>query len=134
MNEYDCTCDGGGSIEHMHDDDRCTGGHSTGCFPPEPSPDQVRRPKWMKSGLTEEQEQKIYKILGDTKSSDYAWVLQQIEDKILPDIKSEIALEIANSESLMWLMVGANHPEAHLAALRPAYQAYREAGGGYGQR
>lgn len=27
-----CTCDGGGSIQHGHDDNSCTGGHSPSCF------------------------------------------------------------------------------------------------------
>lgn len=42
---------------------------------------------------------------------------------------AEIALEVMQSESMMWLMVGANHPESHLDALRDAWDAYVAAGG-----
>jgi hypothetical protein len=35
----------------------------------------------------------------------------------------------------MWLMAGANHPEAHLSALRPAYDKWTAAGGkSYGKK
>ena len=40
--------------------------------------------------------------------------------------------QFCDSEALMWLMAGANHPELHLEALRPIYNEYRETGGGYG--
>ena len=39
---------------------------------------------------------------------------------------------ICNSESFMWLMVGSNHSEIQLDALRPAWAAFRVAGGGWG--
>lgn len=48
--------------------------------------------------------------------------------------RSRIAKSICDSEAFMWLMVGANHPEAHLMALREAWKAYTDAGGGYGKR
>lgn len=40
-----------------------------------------------------------------------------------------IADSMIGSEPFMWLMVGANHPEAHLETLRKAYAAWLEAGG-----
>jgi hypothetical protein len=40
-----------------------------------------------------------------------------------------IALEMIESEQFTWLMVGSNHVEANLKALRPAYEAWKEAGG-----
>lgn len=40
-----------------------------------------------------------------------------------------IALEIVESEPFTWLMVGSNHVESNLQALKPAYQAWKEAGG-----
>lgn len=45
-----------------------------------------------------------------------------------------IARVICDSEPFMWLMVGANHPESHLEALRKAYAKYVAEGGGYGKR
>ena len=41
----------------------------------------------------------------------------------------EWALAIVQSEAFMWLMVGANHPEAHLSVLRGAWDQYRAVGG-----
>ena len=43
--------------------------------------------------------------------------------------KNKIADEILSSESFMWLMVSANHPEAHCDNLRDAWNAWIEAGG-----
>jgi hypothetical protein len=45
--------------------------------------------------------------------------------------KEEIANEILGSESFMWLMAGSNHVESHLEAIRPAYAAWKAAGGLY---
>lgn len=42
----------------------------------------------------------------------------------------EIAVAVMESEQMMWLMVGSNHPESHLNALREAWKQYKEAGGG----
>jgi len=41
---------------------------------------------------------------------------------------------ICNSESFMWLMVGSNHLESQLNALRPAWVEYRNVGGGWGTK
>lgn len=46
--------------------------------------------------------------------------------------RDALARAIADSEAFMWLMVGANHPEAHLDPLRRAYQSYTSLDGGYG--
>ena len=43
--------------------------------------------------------------------------------------RNRIANGIMASESFMWLMVGANHPESHCANLRNAFKAWRDAGG-----
>jgi hypothetical protein len=43
--------------------------------------------------------------------------------------RDAIAEEILSSEEFTWLMVGANHPQIHLNALKPAYAAWRERGG-----
>jgi len=40
---------------------------------------------------------------------------------------------ICNSEPFMWLMVGSNHTENQLNALRPAWTTLLDAGGGWGQ-
>jgi len=40
---------------------------------------------------------------------------------------------ICNSEPFMWLMVGSNHIENQLNALRPAWTTLLDAGGGWGQ-
>jgi DNA polymerase IIIc chi subunit len=48
------------------------------------------------------------------------------------DERDDLARAICNSEAFMWLMVGANHPEAHRMALRDAWRAYSQAGGGWG--
>ncbi len=40
--------------------------------------------------------------------------------------KEELAKQIVESDAFMWLMAGANHPESHLNALRPAYREYKE--------
>jgi hypothetical protein len=45
--------------------------------------------------------------------------------------KTRIAVEILESEPFAWLMVGSNHTETQLAALRPAWAAYVRLGGGY---
>jgi hypothetical protein len=51
------------------------------------------------------------------------------------DERNSLANAILGSESFMWLMAGANHPEAHLSALRPAYDNWVAAGGkSYGKR
>lgn len=54
------------------------------------------------------------------------------EDDRKPE-RDKIARAIADSEALMWLMVGANHPDAHLNTLRGAYAAYTDVDGGYGR-
>lgn len=46
----------------------------------------------------------------------------------------KIARAICDSEPFMWLMVGSNHVESQIAALREAWNAYLKAGGGYGNR
>ena len=43
--------------------------------------------------------------------------------------REQIAGAILGSESFMWLMSGSNHVETHLEALRPAWDAWIEAGG-----
>lgn len=43
--------------------------------------------------------------------------------------KYEIADEIISSEQFMWLMTGSNHVDSNLEALRPAFNAWRKAGG-----
>lgn len=43
--------------------------------------------------------------------------------------RDAIAEEILSSEEFTWLMVGANHPQIHLNALKPAWTAWRERGG-----
>jgi hypothetical protein len=43
--------------------------------------------------------------------------------------RDAIAEEILSSEEFTWLMVGANHPQIHLNALKPAWAAWRERGG-----
>jgi hypothetical protein len=43
--------------------------------------------------------------------------------------RNRIANGIMASESFMWLMVGANHPESHCANLRDAFKAWRDNGG-----
>lgn len=45
------------------------------------------------------------------------------------DERNRLANAVLGSESFMWLMAGANHPEAHLSALRPAYDKWQAAGG-----
>lgn len=42
-----------------------------------------------------------------------------------------LALSIVDSESFMWLMMGSNHPDLHIARLRELYMTYRNAGGGF---
>jgi hypothetical protein len=49
----------------------------------------------------------------------------------MSDQATEIGRDILDSEDFMWLMVGANHPEAHISSLRDAYMAYCSAGGGF---
>jgi len=48
--------------------------------------------------------------------------------------RNDIARQICDSEAFMWLMVGSNHQEAHLAALREGWRAYTAMGGGWGKR
>jgi hypothetical protein len=55
------------------------------------------------------------------------------EEELLAEERANIALAICNSEQFMWLMVGANHTESHLRALRPAFKRFTELGGGYGK-
>ncbi len=43
--------------------------------------------------------------------------------------RNRIANGIMASESFMWLMVCANHPESHCANLRDAFKAWRDNGG-----
>lgn len=43
--------------------------------------------------------------------------------------REQIADAILGSESFLWLMSGPNHVEAHLEVLRPAWEAWLEAGG-----
>lgn len=51
------------------------------------------------------------------------------------DERNRLANAVLGSESFMWLMAGANHPEAHLSALRPAYDKWAAAGGkSYGKK
>lgn len=45
------------------------------------------------------------------------------------DERNRLANAVLGSESFMWLMAGANHPDAHLSALRPAYDKWLAAGG-----
>lgn len=40
-----------------------------------------------------------------------------------------IADDILGSESFLWLIVGANHPDTYIDALRPAFDAWKKAGG-----
>lgn len=40
-----------------------------------------------------------------------------------------IADEILGSESFLWLVVGSNHEDAHRDAIRPAFEAWKAAGG-----
>ena len=40
-----------------------------------------------------------------------------------------IAQHIIESEQFMWLMAGSNHTESQLQAIRPAYMAWKDAGG-----
>ena len=48
---------------------------------------------------------------------------------------NKIARAICDSEPFMWLMVGSNHTESQLAALRDVWREhYLPAGGGYGAR
>lgn len=54
-------------------------------------------------------------------------------EQLMVDEQARIALAICNSEPFMWLMVGSNHTEMQLDAIRPAWKAFREAGGGWGR-
>lgn len=45
------------------------------------------------------------------------------------DEQHKIAQYIVESEPFTWLMVGSNHAETNIAALREAYQKWKEAGG-----
>lgn len=40
-----------------------------------------------------------------------------------------IALDVMESEPMLWLMSGSSHPEAQIARLRAAWAPYLEAGG-----
>ena len=44
-------------------------------------------------------------------------------------VQIDIAHNIIGSEAMIWLIVGANHPEAHLGAMRPAVNTYWKAYG-----
>ena len=48
------------------------------------------------------------------------------ENDITPE---EIAMMIMQSEPFMWLMAGSNHQDSQIAMLRPAWEAYKDAGG-----
>jgi hypothetical protein len=43
--------------------------------------------------------------------------------------KYKIAMEVLESEQFAWLMAGSNHVNSNINAIRPAYQAWKEAGG-----
>ena len=47
--------------------------------------------------------------------------------------RTQIALDICNSESFMWLMVGSNHVEGQLESLRSAWKAFCDVNGGWGK-
>jgi hypothetical protein len=51
------------------------------------------------------------------------------EDRQSEDEQHKIAQYIVESEPFTWLMVGSNHAETNIAALREAYQKWKEAGG-----
>ena len=59
-------------------------------------------------------------------------MITQIRADERADPLNFISRAICNSESFMWLMVGSNHQDLQLAALRPAWVAFRVAGGGWG--
>jgi hypothetical protein len=42
---------------------------------------------------------------------------------------TDVALDVMESEAMLWLMVGSNHVEANLQSLRFAWEAYIDAGG-----
>lgn len=41
----------------------------------------------------------------------------------------DAALDVMESEAMLWLMAGSSHPEAQIAMLRDAWRAYCEEGG-----
>jgi hypothetical protein len=48
----------------------------------------------------------------------------------VPDPRAiNVALDVMESEAMLWLMSGSGHPEAHLATLRKAWLAYTDCGG-----
>ncbi len=59
-------------------------------------------------------------------------IAEIIEARRAKSNREEIALAIVNSEAFMWLMVGSNHEKMNLDILRPAYRAFCDNGGGFG--
>ena len=51
------------------------------------------------------------------------------EDEALVNEQYKIAQHIVESEQFMWLMAGSNHVESQLQEIRPAYMAWKDAGG-----
>ena len=51
------------------------------------------------------------------------------EDEKSVSDQYKIAQEIVESEQFMWLMAGSNHVESQLQEIRPAYMAWKDAGG-----
>jgi hypothetical protein len=51
------------------------------------------------------------------------------EDRKMEDERNRIANSVMESEQFMWLMAGSNHVESQLEDLRPAYMAWKDAGG-----
>ena len=51
------------------------------------------------------------------------------EDEKSVSDQHKIAQEIVESEQFMWLMAGSNHVESQLQEIRPAYMAWKDAGG-----
>jgi hypothetical protein len=43
--------------------------------------------------------------------------------------KYKIAMEVLESEQFAWLMAGSNHVSLNIHEIRPAYEAWKEAGG-----
>lgn len=79
--------------------------------------------------------------LGPMRSADAEYLAENIIEGLaqngffMPPVGSatdeldRIRRGILESEAFMWLMVGANHEDAHLAMLRPAWKRYVELGG-----
>lgn len=51
---------------------------------------------------------------------------QEAEEKLR---LAQYALAVVQSEPFLWLMSGSNHPYLQIEALRPAWEAYKAAGG-----